>query len=181
MTSPHQDNSSTTGSEILYDSEIADSQCQNLEMTNDSSILQTTQIPNSFLSGTLNSNEDELLSDLFVCSSNFSEAQSSLTMLTAENKISDFENVQYTQLPANTSEELWFKNKGLHIMHLNIHYLYSKLNEIKILLCQQPDVDILCFCETFLNDQFSDDELRLDNYQLFRRPKNKWGRFGCIH
>ena len=54
-------------------------------------------------------------------------------------------------------------------MHLNIHYLYSKLDEIRILLSQQPNIDILCFCETFLNDQFHDTVLSLDNYQLFRK------------
>ena len=169
------DNNSITGSEVIYDSEIADTQCQNFEETNDSSILQNSCISNSSLLETLNSSEDDFLSNLFVCSSNFLEAGSSLIMQTAQNEISDLGNVRNTQLPANASEEIWFKKKGLNIMHLNIHYLYSKLDEIKILLSQQPNIDILCFCDTFLNDQFSDDELSLENYQLFRKDRKTNG------
>ena len=92
-----------------------------------------------------------------------------------KNDISYLENVQNTQLPANASEEIWFKKKGLNIMHLNIYYFHSKLDEIKKLLSQQPNIDILCFCETFLNDQFSDDELSLDNYQFFRKDQKTNG------
>ena len=62
-------------------------------------------------------------------------------------------------------------------MHMNIHYLYSKLDEIKILLSKQSNIDILCFCETFLHEQFNDTELKLSNYQLFRKdiPTNGGG------
>ena len=33
--------------------------------------------------------------------------------------------------------DAWFVSKGLHICHLNVHYLYPKLDEIKILLREQ--------------------------------------------
>ena len=49
----------------------------------------------------------------------------------------------------------WFEKKGLHIAHLNIHYLYPKLDEVKLLTNYQ-NIDIFCLCETFLNQQFSD-------------------------
>ena len=49
--------------------------------------------------------------------------------------------------PDASSRESWFKKKGLNIMHLNIHYLHSKLEEIKILLYEQPNIDIVCLCE----------------------------------
>ena len=60
-------------------------------------------------------------------------------------------------------------------MHLNIHYLHSKLDEIKILLSQQVIIDILCLCETFLNDQFRDQELYLNGYKLFRKDRSTNG------
>ena len=77
--------------------------------------------------------------------------------------------------PDAASRESWFKKKGLNIMHLNIHYLHSKLDEIKILLYEQPNIDIICLCETFLTDKFTDEELVLDNYQLFRKDRNTHG------
>ena len=63
--------------------------------------------------------------------------------------------------PVNLSQENWFKEKGLNIMHMNIHYLYPKLDELKILSSRQTNTDVLCICETFLNDTFSDSEIQL--------------------
>ena len=77
--------------------------------------------------------------------------------------------------PASPIEQNWFQNKGLNIMHLNIHYLYPKLDELKILLSQKAEIDIICLCETFLNDEFSNNELHLENYQLFRKDRNTNG------
>ena len=45
--------------------------------------------------------------------------------------------------PASPIERNWFQNKGLNIMHLNTHYLYSKLDELKILLSQTNEIDII--------------------------------------
>ena len=61
--------------------------------------------------------------------------------------------------------------------HLNIHYLYPKLDEIKILLNNQSNIDILCLCETFLHAEFSDDELKINGFNSIRkdRPSNGGG------
>ena len=158
-----------------HSSEISDFQFKHSELENDSSILHETCLSNNSLFEALSSNEDEILLSLSTCSNNLPEAQNSLREQTAQAEISDLENVQSTQLPANTPQDDWFKSKGLHIMHLNIHYLYSKLDEIKILLSQQPNIDIMCFCETFLNDQFTDAELSLENYELFRKDRKTNG------
>ena len=77
--------------------------------------------------------------------------------------------------PANLSQENWFKKKSLNVMYINIHYLYSKLDELKILLSKQTNIDVLCIFETFLNDTFSDSEIQLENYQLFREKRKKNG------
>ena len=63
-----------------------------------------------------------------------------------------------TQNISGQDMDAWFNSKGLHICHLNVHYLYPKLDEIKILLHEQNNMDIFCLGETFLNDQYSDSE-----------------------
>ncbi|MEW8547323.1 MAG: endonuclease/exonuclease/phosphatase family protein, partial [Candidatus Thiodiazotropha sp.] len=73
------------------------------------------------------------------------------------------------------SEPNCLQNKGLHICHLNIHYLYPKLDEVKILLSNQANIDILCLCETFLNEQFSDDELKIDGFDFIRKDRQAQG------
>ena len=45
-------------------------------------------------------------------------------------------------IPQNLSQELWFTRKGIHIMHSNIRYLYSKFDELKALLSHQNNIDI---------------------------------------
>ena len=84
----------------------------------------------------------------------------------------------------------WFPEKGLHFTHLNIHYLYPKLDQIKLLLHNQDNIDILCLCETFLNKEFSDNELHIDGYQMTRKDRQTHGGgliiytksyLSCIH
>ena len=62
----------------------------------------------------------------------------------------------------------WYMNKGLSILHLNIHYLYPKLDEIKSTITDKH-IDMMCFCDTFLNDTFCGYDISLDNYSMFRR------------
>lgn len=69
----------------------------------------------------------------------------------------------------------WFTKKGLNIVHLNIHYVYPKLDEIKMVLNEQPNIDILCLCETFLHDDFLDKELHIDGYNIIRRDRPSHG------
>ena len=52
-------------------------------------------------------------------------------------------------------EPKWLQNKRLHIYNLNVPYLHH--DEIKILLHEQ-NIDILCLCQTFLNQELCDDE-----------------------
>ena len=64
----------------------------------------------------------------------------------------------------------WFGAKGLHITHLNVHYLYPKLYELKLLLSEQ-NIDMFCLCETFLNSEFSDNELIIPGYEFIRKDR----------
>ena len=60
------------------------------------------------------------------------------------------------------------------MLHLNIHFLYPKLDEIKLLNFDKQ-LDVLCFCEAFLNDSFSDHELSINNYNMFSRDRGAIG------
>ena len=63
---------------------------------------------------------------------------------------------------------------SVSICHLNVHYLYSKLDEIKILLHEQ-NIDILCLCETLFNQEFCDDELKINAYDFIRKDRQTHG------
>ena len=68
-----------------------------------------------------------------------------------------------------------FKEKGLKFMHLNIHFLYPKFDEIKHIIHLNKGIDILGLCETFLNENFSENEFHLTNFQMFRKDRTTYG------
>ena len=74
---------------------------------------------------------------------------------TSENSVkqTDIDNFEHIPL---------FTNQGIHIFHLNIHYLYPKFDEIKMLVHKHSEIDIMCLGETFLNENFSDNEFQLN-------------------
>ena len=109
----------------------------------------------------------------FSCIENISEAQTMSNVSVSKNH--SHQSVSSSHTHASLSEGDWFKQKGLNIMHLNIHYLYSKIDELRILLSQQQNIDILCICETFLQDEFCNEEIQLENYQLFRKDRKSNG------
>ena len=55
--------------------------------------------------------------------------------------------------------------KGLKIVSLNVHSLYSSLNE---LTARFKDFDIICCCETWLNNTFSDQIIKIEGFEIFR-------------
>lgn len=63
------------------------------------------------------------------------------------------------------------------MVHLNIHYLFPKIDELKLLCLKDNSIDILCLCETFLNNSISDSQIHLEGYSIFRRdrPSNGGG------
>lgn len=88
-----------------------------------------------------------------------------------ENTSTDSNNVHAEIIRVNS----WYQKKGLHIAHLNIHYLYPKLDEIRHICSEHPELDVLCICETFLSEQFCDSELKIDNYDMYRRDRQSNG------
>ena len=55
--------------------------------------------------------------------------------------------------------------KGLKIVSVNIRSLLSSLNELSV---RFKDFDIICCCETWLNNAFTDQMIRIEGFELFR-------------
>ena len=58
-----------------------------------------------------------------------------------------------------------------------------------MLVGNHPYLDVLGFCETFLNDNFSDNEFNISGYQMYRRDRKTNGgglilyineRYSCV-
>ena len=72
---------------------------------------------------------------------------------------------------------LQFKKKGLHVANLNIQHFLPKIDEIKYHLSQKENkMHILGLCETFLNENTTNTDLSIPNYNFERRDRsNKSG------
>ena len=60
-------------------------------------------------------------------------------------------------------------SKGLKIVAVNIRSLYSSLNELSV---RFKDFDIVCCCETWLNNTFTDQMIKIDGFEIFRLDRN---------
>ena len=58
--------------------------------------------------------------------------------------------------------------KGMQFYHVNVRSLFSKLNQLEVLF---HDVDILCCTETWLDNRFNDEMLKLANMKIFRMDR----------
>lgn len=73
-----------------------------------------------------------------------------------------------------------FKNKGLHIIHINSRSLISKLEEIKI-LAFKTKAAIICVTETWLDDSVAEPEIEIKGYQVIRKDRNRKGGGVCLY
>ena len=61
--------------------------------------------------------------------------------------------------------------KGLKILSLNVRSLkYTNLSEMQ---ARFKDYDILCFCETWLNNNIKDQMISIKGFDLFRLDREK--------
>ena len=69
------------------------------------------------------------------------------------------------------------KLRGLKFIHQNIRSIRGKLDELNILISQCPNLHILAFTETWLDNGIADGEISLPGYKIFRsdRPNGKGG------
>ena len=73
----------------------------------------------------------------------------------------------------NIPMEFQFQGKGFHICNLDIRHLKSKLNDVNLILSSTNRVDILGFCETFLNKNIDDSILNIHGYQFERKDRGQ--------
>ncbi len=62
--------------------------------------------------------------------------------------------------------------KGITLCSLNVRGLYSKMEEVHLLL-SRSQVDVLLLNETFLNNGYSDAELAINGYYLYRLDRDE--------
>jgi len=71
--------------------------------------------------------------------------------------------------PSNLGQALP-KARGLKLSHLNVRSLFPKMEEIRMLLKDQP-LDIFTISETWLTGSISDQELYVPGYSLVRQDR----------
>ena len=69
--------------------------------------------------------------------------------------------------PSHTNKEQLIVDK-FSIVHYNVQSLGNKIDLIGSELCR---FDLICINETWLDDRTSDEEIRIDNFKLFRRDR----------
>ena len=62
--------------------------------------------------------------------------------------------------------------KGLKLLSFNVRSLYSNLSELQSRF-KDFDVPVLCFCETWLNSNTTDQMISLEGFDLFRLDREK--------
>ena len=62
--------------------------------------------------------------------------------------------------------------KGLKVLSLNVRSLYPRLNELYV---RFKEYDILCFSETWLNGNYKDEMISMDDFDIFRLDREKGG------
>ena len=72
-----------------------------------------------------------------------------------------------------------FVGKGLRFAHLNIRSLHYKLDHVNMFL-HHNDTDVFCITETWLNDDFDDNDMHIDGYNVFRLDRIKDMEHGGI-
>ena len=66
---------------------------------------------------------------------------------------------------------LHFEHRGLNVANVNICHMKPKLDEIKLLLNSSSKLDILGFCETFLDENTEDNILHMEDFNFERKDR----------
>ena len=64
-----------------------------------------------------------------------------------------------------------FGKRCLNISNLNLCHTKHKLDDLKIMLSESKNVDILGLCETFLDSSVRDEKLHIPNYHFERKDR----------
>ena len=60
----------------------------------------------------------------------------------------------------------FIQHRSIHITNLNIRHIKPKLDELKILLSESNQIDILGVCETYLNKSIDDTLLHINHFSF---------------
>ena len=65
--------------------------------------------------------------------------------------------------------------------HVNARSLYTKLDEIHTVV-KKHDFDVFCVCETWLGDQYKNNDVSIPGYNIFRKDRSDTKGGGvCIY
>jgi hypothetical protein len=117
---------------------------------------------------------------LNICTCNFPSGEKTLNakLLMQTNSMcnnrscSDERNVYSPNFVNVTKQQSPFQlvSKGFRVVNLNIQHILPKLDEIKILLLEDP-IHVLGLCETFLTENTVNDEIHIHGYNLERKDR----------
>ena len=75
---------------------------------------------------------------------------------------------------SRNQEGFSFQSRGIYIVNLNIRHLKPKVDELKVLLPESKQVDVLGVCQTFLNKSVDDKILHIDGYTFERKDRDAY-------
>ena len=64
------------------------------------------------------------------------------------------------------------KHQGLSIACINVRSLLPKIDEIRLILTL-CSIDVLCICESWLDDSIYDNDIACDGYNIVREDRNR--------
>ena len=73
-----------------------------------------------------------------------------------------------------------FKQKGLHFIHINVRNLIPKIDEQR-LIARNSNAAVIDVSETWLDSSVMDTGIKIDNYILSRRDRNRNGGGVCAY
>ena len=84
--------------------------------------------------------------------------------------------------PSEADDKMFepFKNKGLHIIHINSRSVIHKIEEIKI-LSYKVKAAVICVTETWLDESVTNSEIEIKGYQVIRKDRNRSGGGVCMY
>ena len=90
--------------------------------------------------------------------------------------------IQFNPGPEGSSSPVFNFNlpkKGLNCVHLNVRSLYNKLDELRCVTERNPNIDILCVSETWLDESVTNEEIAINDFnapfRLDRKDANGGG------
>ena len=88
---------------------------------------------------------------------------------------SAFDSIDTT--PAASADHMFdvFHKRGIHILHLNIRSLLSKIDELRYIAIKSR-ATVICITETWLDETVWDPDISIPEYKLLRKDRNRdWG------